>query len=73
MGISKSIREGFTFHVETWFLKDQKMSEIVAGAAGISMAIAAFEEAKNHYPNHGILLCQRARVIRKWPEDLKVG
>lgn len=73
MGISRRVEEGFTFHVETWFWFDPKSSDVVAGANGISMAIAAFEEAKNHYPNHGILLMQGGRVLRKWPEDLKVG
>lgn len=75
MGISKVDRSGrFTFEIKTWFLSDPRFEEIVAGANGISVAIAAYEEQLKHVSEGtAVILCQGGRVLQKWPEDLKVG
>lgn len=74
MGISKIDRSGqFTFEVRTRFLSDPNFEEIIAGAQGISVAIAAFEEQKKHVSEGtAILLCQGGRVVRKWPETVEI-
>ena len=73
MGISHANRDNFTFLIKTWFLCDPKYEEIVAGASGISVAIAAFEEQVKHVaPTTAVLLVQGGRVIRKWPSDIEI-
>lgn len=73
MGISRNPKDSYTFLIKTWFLCDPKFEETVAGASGISVAIAAFEEQVKHVaPTTAVLLVQGGRVLRKWPATVEV-
>lgn len=75
MGISKVDRsDRFTFEIKTWFLGKREYEKTVAGADGISVAIAAYEEQLKHVSEGtAVILCQGGRVLRKSPEGLKIG
>lgn len=71
MGISRiDRRDRFNFTVELWW--DGKPFEIIAGAQGMSVARAAFEEAVRQEPNRQFILSKGALVLLKYPKDLEI-
>lgn len=73
MGISRNkLGDQFTFTILEWYDRRPMTDEPLAGAMSISAAIAAFDAVIAMAPERQYILCQKARVIRKWPETLEI-
>ena len=57
--------EELKFAVEEWTADDQHVSEVLARASNISVALAAFAEAARLRPKARLTLRQGARVIER--------
>jgi hypothetical protein len=57
------------FKVELWTKDNQRVARMLFAGNRLERAIAIFEAETRRRPGGRYLLRQRARVLRKWPQD----
>jgi len=57
------------YKVELWNGDGRDMARILYAGDRITIAAAAFDVAVKHRPRGRYTLRQRARVLRKWPDE----